>query len=59
MVIQGRKITDGEIALIRDLMVEHRDWGRSRNDRDRRIQAPIKDVYLYPLIPAFRREVCA
>ena len=33
--------------------------GRTRNDRDRRIQAPVKDVYLYPLIPDFRRELCA
>ena len=30
MVIQGRNITDGEIALIRDLMAAHRDWGRTR-----------------------------
>ena len=33
--------------------------GRTRNDRERRIQAPVKDVYLYPLIPDFRRELCA
>ena len=33
--------------------------GRTRNDRDRRIQAPVKDVYLYPLIPDFRQELCA
>lgn len=33
--------------------------GRTRNDRNRRIQAPVKDVYLYPLIPDFRRELCA
>jgi hypothetical protein len=33
--------------------------GRTRNDRDRRIQASVKDVYLYPLIPDFRRELCA
>jgi len=33
--------------------------GRTRNDRDRRIQAPVKEVYLYPLIPDFRRELCA
>ena len=33
--------------------------GRTRNDRDRRIQAPVKDVYLYPLISDFRRELCA
>jgi hypothetical protein len=33
--------------------------GRTRNDRHRRIQASVKDVYLYPLIPGFRRELCA
>ena len=33
--------------------------GRTRNDRDRRIQASVKDVYLYPLIPHFRRELRA
>jgi hypothetical protein len=33
--------------------------GRTRNDRERRIKAPVKDVYLYPLIPDFRRELCA
>ncbi len=32
--------------------------GRTRNDRERRIQAPIKDVYIYPLVPDFRRELC-
>ncbi len=30
MVIQGRIITADEIGLIRGLMVEHRDWGRTR-----------------------------
>ena len=33
--------------------------GRTRNDRDRRMQAAVKDVYLYPLIPDFRRALCA
>ncbi len=33
--------------------------GRTRNDRNRTIQATVKDVYLYPLIPDFRRELCA
>lgn len=33
--------------------------GRTRNDRNRTIQATVKDVYLYPLIPEFRRELCA
>lgn len=31
--------------------------GRTRNDRAHRIQAPAKDVYLYPLIPDFRRQM--
>ena len=33
--------------------------GRTRNDRAHRIRATIKDVYLYPLIPDFQRELCA
>jgi hypothetical protein len=33
--------------------------GRTRNDRARCIRASVKDVYLYPLIKGFRRELCA
>jgi len=33
--------------------------GRTRNDRTHRIRAAVKDVYLYPLIPDFRRELWA
>jgi hypothetical protein len=33
--------------------------GRTRNDREHRIRAAVKDVYLYPLIPEFRRELGA
>ena len=33
--------------------------GRTRNDRNRSIQTTIKDVYLYPLTPPFRQELCA
>ena len=33
--------------------------GRTRNDRNHDIRVSIKDVYLYPLIPDFRRELCA
>jgi hypothetical protein len=33
--------------------------GRTRNDRNRSIQATVKDVYLYPLTPHFRRELCS
>lgn len=32
--------------------------GRTRNDRDHRIRASVKDVYVYPLIEEFRRELC-
>jgi hypothetical protein len=33
--------------------------GRTRNDRSHRISAAVKDVYLYPLVADFRRELCA
>jgi hypothetical protein len=33
--------------------------GRTRNDRAHRIRAGVKDVYLYPLVADFRRELCA
>ena len=32
--------------------------GRTRNDRKRTIQAPVKDIYVYPLTKQFRRELC-
>jgi hypothetical protein len=33
--------------------------GRTRNDRNHDIQAPVKDIYLYPLIKDFRRRLCS
>lgn len=33
--------------------------GRTRNDREHRIRAAVKDVYLYPLVADWRRELCA
>jgi len=33
--------------------------GRTRNDCAHRIRAAVKDVYLYPLVADFRRELCA
>jgi hypothetical protein len=33
--------------------------GRTRNDREHRICAAVKDVYIYPLVADFRRELCA
>jgi hypothetical protein len=33
--------------------------GRSRNDRRRTLAVPCKDVYLYPLVPQFRRALGA
>jgi hypothetical protein len=32
--------------------------GRTRNDQAHRIQAPIKDVYLYPLVKDFKEALC-
>ena len=32
--------------------------GRTRNDRNHCLRATVKDVYLYPLSPDFRRELC-
>jgi hypothetical protein len=33
--------------------------GRTRNDRDHRIHAAIKEVWLYPLVANFRRGLCS
>ena len=33
--------------------------GRTRNDREHSIHAPVKDVYLYPLVADFRQRLCA
>jgi hypothetical protein len=33
--------------------------GRSRHDRDHTLQAPIKDIYLYPLSADFKERLCA
>ncbi|MEK9134191.1 MAG: Druantia anti-phage system protein DruA [Pseudomonadota bacterium] len=33
--------------------------GRSRQDRYTTLRVPVKDIYLYPLIQDFRRELCA
>jgi len=33
--------------------------GRSRNDRDQTLAVPVKDIYLRPLSPDFRRRLCA
>jgi hypothetical protein len=32
--------------------------GRSRQDRDRSLQVPVKDIYLYALTPRFREHLC-
>lgn len=31
--------------------------GRTRQDREHRIQAPVKDIFVYPLRPDFRKEL--
>ena len=65
MVIQGRKITDGEIALIRDLMAQHRDWGRTRLSEElcrcwnwRNAQGRIKDMAARTLLLKLERRGC-
>jgi hypothetical protein len=32
--------------------------GRGRQDRHRALRVPVKDIYLYPLTPRFREELC-
>jgi hypothetical protein len=32
--------------------------GRSRQDRDHRLQVPVKDIYLYPLAADYREQLC-
>ena len=32
--------------------------GRTRQDRNNDIRVPVKDIYLYPLTPRFREELC-
>lgn len=32
--------------------------GRSRQDRDRTLNVPVKDIYVYPLIPQFHERLC-
>ena len=63
MVIQGRNITVEEIGLIRDLMVEHRDWGRSRLSEElcltwnwRNGQGRIKDMAARTLLLKLERR---
>jgi hypothetical protein len=36
-----------------------RTTGRTRQDRDRQLQAPVKAVWVYPLTPRFRDCLCA
>ena len=65
MVIQGRNITTDEIGLIRDLMAEHRDWGRTRLSEElcrcwnwRNAQGRIKDMAARTLLLKLQRRGC-
>jgi len=63
--MQGCEVSDADIELIRELLAAYSVLGRTplsvdlctRNDRAHRIQAPIKDVYLYARIPDFRGQL--
>jgi len=53
-------------SLFRGVCYQAANWiftgqtkGRTRNDRNHTIHAPIKDVYLYPLEKDFRRRLCS
>ena len=53
-------------SLFRGVCYRSANWilsgqtkGRTRNDRNHSIQAPIKDVYVYPLEKDFRRRLCS
>lgn len=53
-------------SLFRGVCYRSANWiltgqtkGRTRNDRNHAIHAPIKDVYVYPLIKDFRRRLCS
>lgn len=71
IVLQRREVTAADIALIRAMLAAHPAQGRTalsaelcrrwdwRNARAHCIRAAVKDVYLYPLVADFRREVCA
>jgi hypothetical protein len=63
MIIQGRSITTGEIALIRGLMAEHRDWGRTRLSEElchrwdwRNGQGRMKDMAVRSLLLKLERR---
>lgn len=32
--------------------------GRSRQDRKHRLQVPVKDIYVYPLTPDYKKQLC-
>lgn len=63
MVIQGRRITTDEVALIRSLMAEHRDWGRTRLSEElchcwnwRNAQGRMKDMAARTLLLKLERR---
>jgi len=63
IVIQGRNITEIEIALIRNLMSEHSDWGRTRLSEElcrlwnwRNARGQIKDMAARTLLLKLERR---
>ena len=53
-------------SLFRGVCCQAANWilagqtkGRTRNDRNHDLQAPVKDVYVYPLEKDFRRRLCS
>ncbi|HLA29115.1 MAG TPA: Druantia anti-phage system protein DruA [Syntrophales bacterium] len=53
-------------SLFRGICYQAANWiltgqtkGRTRNDCNHDIQAPVKDIYVYPLVKDFRRRLCS
>ena len=72
-IIQGRPIGALELAQVRGLLAAHPEWsryraanwrcvgqtqGRTRQDRRHVLQAPVKDIWVYPLQADFRAALC-
>ncbi len=73
LIMQGRPIGPAELEQVRGLLAAHPEWsryraanwmgagqtqGRTRQDRRHVLQAPVKDVWVYPLQADFRKVLC-
>lgn len=59
MVMQGRELNPSDIEGICGLIQAHPEWNRTLLSRNNTIRVEIKDVYLHPLTPRWREELCS